>query len=95
MTNGLLEVKGNFSQSGNAASFAPSTAHKTRFNLAGSATVQTRTKMAEISVENLLLGLAGKALKYVANDTSDSAPISSVVRVGGCARLALVSDSSI
>jgi glyoxylate reductase len=30
----------------------------------GSATVQTRTKMAEISVENLLLGLAGKPLKY-------------------------------
>jgi glyoxylate reductase len=30
----------------------------------GSATVQTRTKMAEISVENLLLGLAGKELKF-------------------------------
>jgi len=30
----------------------------------GSATVQTRTKMAEISVENLLLGLAGMPLKY-------------------------------
>ncbi|HEY2410723.1 MAG TPA: D-glycerate dehydrogenase [Pirellulaceae bacterium] len=30
----------------------------------GSATVQTRTKMAEISVENLLLGLAGKPLKF-------------------------------
>jgi len=30
----------------------------------GSATVQTRTKMAEISVENLLLGLAGKPLNF-------------------------------
>jgi glyoxylate reductase len=30
----------------------------------GSATVQTRTKMAEISVENLLLGLAAKPLKF-------------------------------
>jgi glyoxylate reductase len=30
----------------------------------GSATDETRTKMAEISVENLLLGLAGKALRF-------------------------------
>ena len=30
----------------------------------GSATVETRTKMAEISVENLLLGLAAKPLKH-------------------------------
>jgi glyoxylate reductase len=30
----------------------------------GSATDQTRTKMAEISVENLLLGLAGKELQF-------------------------------
>jgi glyoxylate reductase len=30
----------------------------------GSATEQTRQKMAEISVENLLLGLAGKPLKH-------------------------------
>ena len=30
----------------------------------GSATEQTRTKMAEISVENLLLGLAGKELQF-------------------------------
>jgi glyoxylate reductase len=30
----------------------------------GSATEQTRTRMAEISVENLLLGLAGKPLRY-------------------------------
>ena len=30
----------------------------------GSATVQTRTKMAEISVENLLLGLAGQPLRF-------------------------------
>jgi glyoxylate reductase len=30
----------------------------------GSATDQTRTKMAEVSVENLMLGLAGKPLKF-------------------------------
>lgn len=31
----------------------------------GSATVQTRTKMAEMSVENLMLGLAGERLRHV------------------------------
>jgi glyoxylate reductase len=30
----------------------------------GSATVQTRRKMAELSVENLLLGLRGEPLRY-------------------------------
>jgi glyoxylate reductase len=33
----------------------------------GSATEQTRTKMAEISVENLLLGLAGQPLRFQVN----------------------------
>ncbi|HEY2806266.1 MAG TPA: hypothetical protein VGI92_10465 [Gemmatimonadales bacterium] len=43
LTAGLLDLKGNFSQVGFAspASFAPSTAYRTRFDLPGSAVIQT------------------------------------------------------
>ncbi len=43
LTAGILDLKGNFSQVGSVspASFAPSTAHRTRFDLPGSAVIQT------------------------------------------------------
>ena len=39
LTNGVVSVGGNFTQSGNAASFAPSIAHRMRFNGASNQTV--------------------------------------------------------